>query len=133
MLTVLFPLNPQWVCVPFILMNPHTLDISQTLMNNSLHAPWSGQLELKNIFIRIDHFLFFVSRVLKTIYGFKLCSYTIHFFIRKPRYPHQCNNTTAGFSLVFFMQSNEVADGMSAYTYTQNSLLKSPHKFLSHC
>ncbi|XP_068183668.1 high-affinity choline transporter 1-like isoform X2 [Antennarius striatus] len=47
-----------WVCVPFVLMNPHTLDISQTLMNNTLHAPWIGQPELKKIWIMIDEFLF---------------------------------------------------------------------------
>ncbi|TWW78497.1 High-affinity choline transporter 1 [Takifugu flavidus] len=29
-----------WICVPFVLMNPHTTDISQTLLNNTLHAPW---------------------------------------------------------------------------------------------
>ncbi|KAF1375402.1 hypothetical protein PFLUV_G00219760 [Perca fluviatilis] len=29
-----------WICVPFALMNPYSLDISQTLMNNTLHAPW---------------------------------------------------------------------------------------------
>ncbi|KAM9336296.1 high-affinity choline transporter 1-like [Symphorus nematophorus] len=48
-----------YLCVPFILMNPHTLDISQTLMNNTLHAPWIGALELKKIWIMIDSFLFF--------------------------------------------------------------------------
>ncbi|KAJ0062841.1 hypothetical protein NL108_008125 [Boleophthalmus pectinirostris] len=30
-----------WLCVPFVLMNPSTLDISQTLLNNTLHAPWA--------------------------------------------------------------------------------------------
>ncbi|XP_068183954.1 high-affinity choline transporter 1-like isoform X2 [Antennarius striatus] len=47
-----------WVCVPFALMNPSTLDISQTLMNNTLNAPWIGQPELKKIWIMIDDFLF---------------------------------------------------------------------------
>ncbi|XP_068184073.1 high-affinity choline transporter 1-like [Antennarius striatus] len=46
------------ICVPFVLMNPHTLDISQTLMNNTLHAPWIGQPEMKKIWIMIDDFLF---------------------------------------------------------------------------
>ncbi|XP_068184041.1 high-affinity choline transporter 1-like isoform X2 [Antennarius striatus] len=46
-----------WVCVPFVLMNPSTLDISQTLMNNTLHAPWIGQPEMKKIWIMIDDFL----------------------------------------------------------------------------
>ncbi|XP_068183053.1 high-affinity choline transporter 1-like [Antennarius striatus] len=53
-----------WVCVPFVLMNPSTLDISQTLMNNSLHAPWIGQLKLKNIWIMIDEFFFFALGLL---------------------------------------------------------------------
>ncbi|XP_068184108.1 high-affinity choline transporter 1-like [Antennarius striatus] len=47
-----------WICVPFALMNPSTLDITQTLMNNTLHAPWIGQLELKNSWRMIDDFLF---------------------------------------------------------------------------
>ncbi|XP_068597873.1 high-affinity choline transporter 1-like [Brachionichthys hirsutus] len=46
------------ICVPFVLMNPATLDISQTLMNNTLHAPWIGQLDIKRIWIIIDDFFF---------------------------------------------------------------------------
>ncbi|XP_041645766.1 high-affinity choline transporter 1-like [Cheilinus undulatus] len=48
-----------WVCVPFVLMNPYTLDISQTLMNNTLHAPWIGTPELKTAWRIVDDFLFF--------------------------------------------------------------------------
>uniref|UniRef100_UPI0037E8A552 high-affinity choline transporter 1-like n=1 Tax=Semicossyphus pulcher TaxID=241346 RepID=UPI0037E8A552 len=48
-----------WICVPFVLMNPHSLDISQTLMNNTLHASWIGTPELKKTWIMIDEFLFF--------------------------------------------------------------------------
>ncbi|XP_034537139.1 high-affinity choline transporter 1-like [Notolabrus celidotus] len=48
-----------WVCVPFVLMSPYTLDISQTLTNNTLHAPWVGELELKKTWKIIDDFLFF--------------------------------------------------------------------------
>ncbi|XP_068183666.1 high-affinity choline transporter 1-like [Antennarius striatus] len=47
------------ICIPFVLMNPSTLDISQTLMNNTLHAPWIGQPEMKKIWIMIDDFIFF--------------------------------------------------------------------------
>ncbi|XP_068184221.1 high-affinity choline transporter 1-like [Antennarius striatus] len=47
------------ICVPFALTSPHTLDISQTLMNNTLHAPWIGELELRKTWIMIDDFLFF--------------------------------------------------------------------------
>ncbi|XP_041804060.1 high-affinity choline transporter 1-like [Chelmon rostratus] len=48
-----------WLCVPFVMMNPHTMDISQTLMNNTLHAPWIGKPEQKKTWILIDDFLFF--------------------------------------------------------------------------
>ncbi|XP_041645674.1 high-affinity choline transporter 1-like [Cheilinus undulatus] len=48
-----------WVCVPFVLMNPSTLDISQTLTNNTLHAPWIGTPELKTAWRIADDFLFF--------------------------------------------------------------------------
>ncbi|XP_068184111.1 high-affinity choline transporter 1-like [Antennarius striatus] len=47
-----------WICVPFVLMNPHTLDIRETLMNNTLHAPWIGKPELKMTWLLIDDFLF---------------------------------------------------------------------------
>ncbi|XP_068184089.1 high affinity choline transporter 1-like [Antennarius striatus] len=47
-----------WICVPFVMTSPHTLDISQTLMNNTLNAPWIGQPEMKRIWIMIDDFLF---------------------------------------------------------------------------
>ncbi|XP_068184423.1 high-affinity choline transporter 1-like isoform X4 [Antennarius striatus] len=46
------------ICAPFVLMNPATMDISQTLMNNSLHAPWIGQPDLKKTWIIIDDVLF---------------------------------------------------------------------------
>ncbi|XP_074503159.1 high-affinity choline transporter 1-like isoform X1 [Sebastes fasciatus] len=48
-----------WLCVPFVLMNPSCLNISQTLMNNTLHAPWIGTPGLKKTWIMIDDFLFF--------------------------------------------------------------------------
>lgn len=47
----------QWICVPFILMNPHTLNISETLMNNTLHTPWISVPNMKKIWIMIDDFL----------------------------------------------------------------------------
>ncbi|XP_073338703.1 high-affinity choline transporter 1-like [Pagrus major] len=48
-----------WLCVPFVLMNPSTMDISQTLKNNTLHAPWIGTPGLKKTWIMIDDFLYF--------------------------------------------------------------------------
>ncbi|XP_076017933.1 high-affinity choline transporter 1-like [Genypterus blacodes] len=47
-----------WLCVPFILMNPASLDITQTGFNNTLHAPWFGKLEAKMTGRWIDYFLF---------------------------------------------------------------------------
>ncbi|XP_028324317.1 high-affinity choline transporter 1-like isoform X2 [Gouania willdenowi] len=45
------------ICVPFVLTNPHCLNISDTLMNNTLHAPWIGSPSLKKTAIIIDDFL----------------------------------------------------------------------------
>ncbi|XP_068184078.1 high-affinity choline transporter 1-like [Antennarius striatus] len=57
-----------WVCVPFVMTNPHTLDISQTLINNTLNAPWIGQLQLKKTWIMIDHVLSFTLKALGSQY-----------------------------------------------------------------
>ncbi|XP_060924611.1 high-affinity choline transporter 1-like [Limanda limanda] len=48
-----------WLCVPFVLTNPNCLDISKTLMNNTLHAPWIGAPGLEKTGIMIDDFLMF--------------------------------------------------------------------------
>ncbi|XP_068184028.1 high-affinity choline transporter 1-like [Antennarius striatus] len=45
------------ICVPFVLMNPAVMDISQTLMNNTFHAPWIGQPDINRIWVIIDDFL----------------------------------------------------------------------------
>ncbi|XP_068604348.1 high-affinity choline transporter 1-like [Brachionichthys hirsutus] len=47
------------ICVPFVMMSPYTMDISQTLTNSTSHAPWIGQLELKKTWTIIDQFLVF--------------------------------------------------------------------------
>lgn len=47
-----------WICVPFAMMNPSTVNISDTLRNNTLHAPWIGTLELKRAWIMIDDFTY---------------------------------------------------------------------------
>ncbi|XP_055087237.1 high-affinity choline transporter 1-like [Periophthalmus magnuspinnatus] len=47
-----------WLCVPFVLMNPSTLDISQTFINNTLQAPWAGQTDVNTIGIKLDDFLY---------------------------------------------------------------------------
>ncbi|KAK7904591.1 hypothetical protein WMY93_017198 [Mugilogobius chulae] len=48
-----------WTCVPFVLMNSSTLNIRQTLINNTLHAPWIGNVNPKRIGILVDNFLYF--------------------------------------------------------------------------
>ncbi|XP_062255675.1 high-affinity choline transporter 1-like [Platichthys flesus] len=48
-----------WLCVPFVLMNPNCMDISKTLMNNTLHAPWIGAPGLEKIGIIMDDFFMF--------------------------------------------------------------------------
>ncbi|XP_072247618.1 high-affinity choline transporter 1-like [Leuresthes tenuis] len=46
------------ICAPFVMTNPHSLNISQTLMSNTVHAAWIGTPELKRIWIMIDDFLY---------------------------------------------------------------------------
>ncbi|XP_062245668.1 high-affinity choline transporter 1-like [Platichthys flesus] len=48
-----------WLCVPFVMTNPNCLDISKTLMNNTLHAPWIGATGLEKAGIMMDEFLMF--------------------------------------------------------------------------
>ncbi|KAI3363508.1 hypothetical protein L3Q82_012111, partial [Scortum barcoo] len=48
-----------WVCVPFALMSPYSMNIGQTLMNNTLHTPWIGAPGVKKTWKMIDNFLFF--------------------------------------------------------------------------
>ncbi|XP_072314386.1 high-affinity choline transporter 1-like [Eucyclogobius newberryi] len=48
-----------WMCVPYVLMNPSTLDIRQTFMNNTLHAPWIGNVDPRKTGIMVDNFLYF--------------------------------------------------------------------------
>lgn len=59
---LLFCILFQWICVPFVLINPHTMDISQTLINNTLYTPWIGDLQLRSIGVIADEFMCFVSR-----------------------------------------------------------------------
>ncbi|XP_054456705.1 high-affinity choline transporter 1-like [Anoplopoma fimbria] len=46
------------ICLPFILMNPVSVDITQTAWNNTFQAPWIGKLERKSVWTSIDTFLF---------------------------------------------------------------------------
>ncbi|XP_051274091.1 high-affinity choline transporter 1-like isoform X2 [Dicentrarchus labrax] len=47
-----------WICVPFVLTNPYSLDITQTALNNTFQAPWINRLERKFVWTYIDNFFF---------------------------------------------------------------------------
>ncbi|XP_055018669.1 high affinity choline transporter 1-like isoform X1 [Boleophthalmus pectinirostris] len=46
------------ICVPFVLINPYSVNIGETLMNNTLHSPWIGAPNPTRIWIMMDDFLF---------------------------------------------------------------------------
>lgn len=46
-----------WMCVPFALMSPAVLDITETAYNNTLQPPWVGTLEADRTWRWIDNFL----------------------------------------------------------------------------
>ncbi|XP_061685908.1 high affinity choline transporter 1-like isoform X1 [Syngnathoides biaculeatus] len=46
-----------WVCVPFLLTNPHSLDISLTAYNQSYQAPWVGTVSLDEAGKWFDDFM----------------------------------------------------------------------------
>ncbi|TNN44033.1 High affinity choline transporter 1 [Liparis tanakae] len=43
-----------WFCVPFVLMSPSSVDITQTALNNTFQAPWLGKLEADKAWRWID-------------------------------------------------------------------------------
>lgn len=51
---------PQWLCVPFSLINPAVTDITETAYNNTLQSPWVGTLEADRAWRWIDNFLLLV-------------------------------------------------------------------------
>ncbi|XP_068596401.1 high-affinity choline transporter 1-like [Brachionichthys hirsutus] len=46
-----------WLCVPFILMNPHSADITKTAFNFTYQDSWIGSIDKTNAGRWIDHFL----------------------------------------------------------------------------
>lgn len=46
-----------WVCVPFLLTNPHSLDISLTAYNETYQAPWVGEVNLDEAGKFFDDFM----------------------------------------------------------------------------
>ncbi|XP_031595682.1 high-affinity choline transporter 1-like [Oreochromis aureus] len=46
-----------WLCVPFILMSPHSVDITKTAFNFTYQAPWIGSVEKEEAWQWIDNVL----------------------------------------------------------------------------
>uniref|UniRef100_A0A671WNI1 Solute carrier family 5 member 8 n=1 Tax=Sparus aurata TaxID=8175 RepID=A0A671WNI1_SPAAU len=46
-----------WLCVPFILTNPHSADITKTAFNFTYQAPWIGSVDGDTAWRWIDNFL----------------------------------------------------------------------------
>ncbi|XP_025998988.1 high-affinity choline transporter 1-like isoform X2 [Astatotilapia calliptera] len=46
-----------WLCVPFTLMNPHSMDITKTAFNFTYQAPWIGSVDKERLWRWIDNFL----------------------------------------------------------------------------
>ncbi|XP_023254190.1 high-affinity choline transporter 1-like, partial [Seriola lalandi dorsalis] len=46
-----------WISVPFIMMNPHSVDITKTAFNFTYQAPWIGTVEKESAWRWIDNFL----------------------------------------------------------------------------
>ncbi|KAI1902028.1 hypothetical protein AGOR_G00040490 [Albula goreensis] len=46
-----------WLCVPFLMLNSSSIDISLTAFNGTLQAPWIGKLEPDETGLWIDDFL----------------------------------------------------------------------------
>lgn len=53
----------QWLCVPFLLLNPSATTIVQTAFNHTFQEPWVGSLDRDDIWMWIDDFLMLVSLV----------------------------------------------------------------------
>ncbi|XP_061111956.1 high-affinity choline transporter 1-like [Conger conger] len=46
-----------WLCVPFLIMNPASADITLTAFNGTFQAPWVGTLDPEDLGLWIDDFL----------------------------------------------------------------------------
>lgn len=46
-----------WLCVPFLMVNPRSVDIAQTAFNHMYQSPWVGTLELESVWKWMDDFL----------------------------------------------------------------------------
>ncbi|XP_061112112.1 high-affinity choline transporter 1-like [Conger conger] len=46
-----------WLCVPFLMLNPASTDITLTAFNGTFQAPWMGTLGLEDVGLWMDEFL----------------------------------------------------------------------------
>ncbi|KAM3612168.1 uncharacterized protein V6R79_003904 [Siganus canaliculatus] len=46
-----------WLCIPFILTNPHSADITKTAFNFTYQAPWVGSVDKERAWRWMDNFL----------------------------------------------------------------------------
>ncbi|XP_061111696.1 high-affinity choline transporter 1-like [Conger conger] len=46
-----------WLCVPFLMLNPASIDITLTAFNGTFQAPWVGTLDPEDVGLWIDDFL----------------------------------------------------------------------------
>ncbi|XP_061112219.1 high-affinity choline transporter 1-like [Conger conger] len=54
---LVFILISLWVCVPFLMLNPASIDITLTAFNGTFQAPWVGTLDSEDVGLWIDDFL----------------------------------------------------------------------------
>ncbi|XP_061111628.1 high-affinity choline transporter 1-like [Conger conger] len=54
---LLFIAVSMWLCVPFMMLNPASTDITLTAFNGTFQAPWVGMLEPGDVGLWIDEFL----------------------------------------------------------------------------
>ncbi|KAJ8337327.1 hypothetical protein SKAU_G00385470 [Synaphobranchus kaupii] len=65
-----------WVCVPFLMVNPASTDITLTAFNGTFQAPWVGTLEPEDVGLWLDDFLVLVSPYSAQCYFWCCCDVT---------------------------------------------------------
>lgn len=66
----------QWLCVPFILMSPHSADITKTAFNFTYQPPWIGSVDEDKAWRWIDNFLLLVRTIFSN--SILLLSFSAH-------------------------------------------------------
>lgn len=59
----------QWVCVPFVVTNPATSNITDAALTSLYQEPWMGKLEPEDIGTWMDELLFLVRKKQKGVGG----------------------------------------------------------------